>query len=106
LIKTEEIATLTADIVSVCHPEKIVLFGSYVYGKPTDQSDIDLLVVVKKLDVRKNELLNKIHKRILGKYLFKKDIKLCTVREIQEWQNVKNAFLTSVIQHGKVIYEK
>jgi predicted nucleotidyltransferase len=28
------------------HPWKIILFGSYAYGKPDNQSDIDLLVVL------------------------------------------------------------
>jgi len=27
------------------HPEKIILFGSYAYGEPTDDSDLDILVV-------------------------------------------------------------
>jgi len=27
------------------HPEKVILFGSYAYGKPNKDSDIDLLVV-------------------------------------------------------------
>ncbi|MCK4385338.1 MAG: nucleotidyltransferase domain-containing protein [candidate division Zixibacteria bacterium] len=26
-------------------PEKIILFGSYAYGKPTRDSDIDLLII-------------------------------------------------------------
>lgn len=29
------------------NPEKIILFGSYAYGKPTQVSDVDLLVVMK-----------------------------------------------------------
>ena len=28
------------------HPEKIVLFGSYAYGKPHEESDVDLLVIM------------------------------------------------------------
>jgi predicted nucleotidyltransferase len=28
------------------HPDKIVLFGSYAYGKPHQESDVDLLVVM------------------------------------------------------------
>ena len=27
-------------------PEKIILFGSYVYGKPRPESDVDLLVIM------------------------------------------------------------
>lgn len=33
-------------IVTVFQPEKIILFGSQAYGKPTPESDIDLLVVM------------------------------------------------------------
>lgn len=32
-------------IVEKVHPEKIILFGSYAYGTPTEHSDFDLLVV-------------------------------------------------------------
>lgn len=28
-------------------PEKIILFGSYAYGTPTDDSDVDLLVILR-----------------------------------------------------------
>src|SRR5437762_9198390 len=30
------------------HPDKIILFGSYAYGTPHEDSDVDLLVVVPK----------------------------------------------------------
>jgi uncharacterized protein len=32
-------------IVEKTHPEKIILFGSYAYGAPTEHSDFDLLVI-------------------------------------------------------------
>ena len=32
-------------IVEKIHPDKIILFGSYAYGHPTEHSDFDLLVV-------------------------------------------------------------
>jgi predicted nucleotidyltransferase len=32
-------------IVEKFHPEKIVLFGSHAYGKPSEHSDVDLLIV-------------------------------------------------------------
>src|SRR5438552_14818361 len=28
------------------HPEKIILFGSYAYGRPHAESDVDLLVIM------------------------------------------------------------
>jgi len=32
-------------LVDRFHPEKIMLFGSYAYGKPDSNSDVDLLVI-------------------------------------------------------------
>ena len=34
-------------IVERIHPEKIILFGSYAYGRPDEHSDFDLLIVRK-----------------------------------------------------------
>jgi predicted nucleotidyltransferase len=34
-------------IVSELKPEKIILFGSYAYGNPTPDSDVDLLVIMR-----------------------------------------------------------
>jgi len=33
-------------IVEALQPEKIILFGSYAYGRPTADSDVDLLIVM------------------------------------------------------------
>lgn len=56
-------------------PEKIILFGSYAYGNPTEESDIDLYIVTKnstipasfsdkiKLRVQISDLLNPIRDR-------------------------------------------
>jgi predicted nucleotidyltransferase len=32
-------------LVEQFHPEQVILFGSYAYGQPTPDSDVDLLVV-------------------------------------------------------------
>src|SRR3989337_1738991 len=33
-------------IADAVHPEKIILFGSFAYGQPTPDSDVDLLVIM------------------------------------------------------------
>ena len=35
-------------IVEGYNPDKIILFGSYAYGTPTEDSDIDLFKIVNK----------------------------------------------------------
>lgn len=45
-ITDELIQEIKNRIVSGVHPEKIILFGSYAYGTPTKDSDVDLLVIM------------------------------------------------------------
>ncbi len=100
---TEElIQEIKERIVSAVHPEKIILFGSYAYGTPTEDSDVDLLVIM-----QSNEPM---HKRIFRiRKLFRdfrvpKEIIVYTPQEVDNWKNVSNAFITSIIRKGKVIY--
>lgn len=46
MVDMDSIHTLVERIVQAYHPERIVLFGSYAYGMPTLDSDVDLLVVL------------------------------------------------------------
>ncbi len=45
-VKRQEIKRVCAQIARLFQPERIVLFGSYAYGHPTSDSDVDLLVVM------------------------------------------------------------
>ncbi len=45
MITQEQIQFVVNTIVESQNPEKIVLFGSYAYGIPSENSDLDLLVV-------------------------------------------------------------
>ena len=47
---TEMLEQITVRIVSAIHPERILLFGSHVWGHPTDDSDIDVLIIVRHSD--------------------------------------------------------
>src|SRR5437867_2605831 len=40
------IRRLARQIAEKFHPDRIILFGSYAYGKPHKDSDVDLLVVM------------------------------------------------------------
>lgn len=45
-ISTKHIRAVIEQITSTYDPEKIILFGSYAYGKPNAWSDLDLLVIM------------------------------------------------------------
>jgi predicted nucleotidyltransferase len=42
---SDELETRIKDALTPLHPEKVILFGSYAWGQPTEDSDIDLYVV-------------------------------------------------------------
>ncbi|MCI0554377.1 MAG: nucleotidyltransferase domain-containing protein [Anaerolineae bacterium] len=52
-IPMRTIRAIAKHIAEKFNPEKIILFGSYAYGKPTAWSDVDLLVV---MDTPKGEV--------------------------------------------------
>ncbi len=92
-------------IVSHINPKKIILFGSYAYGKPKKDSDLDLLVVVDQIQGRRRDIRLKI-RRLLRKYLISKDIIVVTPEDIDKWKDIPSLFLTSVVKRGKVLYER
>ena len=46
-IDESQIQAIAAVINEKFHPEKVILFGSYAYGTPTEDSDVDLFIIMK-----------------------------------------------------------
>jgi predicted nucleotidyltransferase len=46
MVSNEAIQALVRQIAERFRPERIILFGSYAYGQPDPDSDVDLLVVM------------------------------------------------------------
>jgi predicted nucleotidyltransferase len=85
------------------HPEKIMLFGSYAYGTPHNESDVDLLVIMPAYDVVAQAI------RISGafKRLFSHSIIVRTPQQIERGLREDDCdwFLREVMEKGKVLYE-
>lgn len=91
-------------IVEAVDPEKIILFGSHAYGKPHEESDLDILVVMDS-DLPRYKRSVPIYKA-LADLLIPMDVLVYTPNEIEAWEDVPQAFITSVLRKGKVLYEK
>lgn len=91
-------------IVRALHPEKIILFGSYAYGNPTPDSDVDLLVVMKTRASRKERFL--AVSRLLMPRPFAVDIIVMTPQEIKTALKQGNFFIDEIVSQGKVLYER
>ncbi len=50
MVTSEIIETVKDRLIKAYNPRALYLFGSFAWGKPDDQSDLDLLVVVDKSD--------------------------------------------------------
>src|SRR5438552_18608034 len=83
-------------------PEKIILFGSYAYGQPHADSDVDLLVVMP----ARNQLDQafKIHSTLLPP--FPLDIIVRTPKNLEWRLQEGDWFLREIVSKGKVLYEK
>lgn len=90
-------------IVVTAQPEKIILFGSRARGDARLDSDIDLLVVAD--DPQPRSLRASALYGVLSDILVPMDILVYRPEEIEEWRNVPQAFVTTVVREGRVLYE-
>lgn len=92
-------------IVSELKPEKIILFGSYAYGNPTPDSDVDLLVI---MNTRAKEVDRYVAvSNLLYPRQFPVDILVKTPKEIKaEAKKKGNFFLREILNKGRVLYER
>src|SRR5438445_10147831 len=83
------------------HPEKIILFGSYAYGKPHAESDVDLLVIMPASDV----VNQAIRIDLAFERPFSLDLIVRTPRQIERGLREDDWFLREIMEKGKVLYE-
>lgn len=83
-------------------PDKIILFGSFAYGEPNEDSDVDLLVV---MDCA-NEFTQRLRIRKALRAPFAMDLVVRTPGELQERIELNDWFLREIIEKGKVLYAK
>ena len=91
-------------IVKTLHPEKIILFGSQARGESRPGSDIDLLVIADSAEPRYRRSVPLYG--VLSDILVPMDILVYSPSEINEWSGVRQAFVSTALREGKMIYEK
>jgi predicted nucleotidyltransferase len=81
--------------------EKIILFGSYAYGTPHAESDVDLLVIMSAYDV----VNQAIRIAVALDWPFSLDLIVRTPRQIDRGLKDDDWFLREIIEKGKALYE-
>lgn len=91
-------------ILKVGNPQKIVLFGSRARREVRPDSDYDILIIEPSNLPRYKRAV--AYRRALIGLGMAKDIIVWTPEEVAEWRNVPNAFITTVLKEGVVLYER
>lgn len=93
---------ITRQIAEQFHPHQIILFGSYAYGKPSWDSDVDLLVIMDTADrpaTRNGSIARTCRPRYVAL-----DILVRTPAEIASRLAGFDPFLEEILSRGKVLY--
>ena len=103
MIAIEDIRQYARAIVRTFNPERVVLFGSYAEGHPTDDSDVDILVVMPH-EGRDVEQAFEIRRTIPR--TFPLDLVVRTPEGVRHRLRQNDTFLTSIWRTGKTLYER
>jgi len=83
-------------------PERIILFGSYAYGLPNADSDVDLLVVMP----ARNQMDQAVRICLTVEAPFPLDLIVRTPKKLAWRLEEGDWFLREIVAQGKVLYEK
>lgn len=102
MISLSQIEAFSQQIVERFQPERIILFGSYAYGQPTEDSDVDLLVI---LPFEEMPVQKAIAIRRQVRSPFPLDLMARTAEQIQQRLDMGDFFIQDIIEKGRVLYE-
>jgi uncharacterized protein len=102
MVDIKEIKNLTSQIAREFNPDRIILFGSYAYGHPGNDSDVDILVVLpfKGKPVRKAiEIRNKVNAGV------PLDLIVRTPEQVADRVAQNDWFMREILERGHTLYE-
>ena len=102
-VSMNDIVTFSDQIARHFQPEKIVLFGSYAYGEPSEDSDVDLLVIMP-FEGRSQDVRRALRRATVAP--FSSDVLIRTpedtARRYREW----DPLIREAIDKGVVLYDR
>jgi uncharacterized protein len=103
LITPEQINAMAQTIADQFKPDSIYLFGSYAYGHPTEDSDLDFLVVMPIEDhpVRYSAQIRKVLPRTLSI-----DVLVRDPEDVDQRVKAPDGFISMIVRDGKLLWTK
>lgn len=104
MISQKQIESVVQVIVEGYEPMKIILFGSYAYGHPTKDSDLDLLII--KDGEASGIQRNRRVRNILKDFSIPIDVIVKSSQEFDMLKDVIGTVIYPATKYGKVVYEQ
>jgi len=105
MIEQDIIEEVKKRLIQAYGPLEIYLFGSYAWGSPDEESDLDLLIVVDELNDTRHKMKVAGH-RALRNVDVSKDILVYTREEFEARAHDITTLGYKIKQEGKLIYAK
>lgn len=102
MVSMNQIEELGRRIGREFHVRRVMLFGSYARGAATDDSDVDLLVILPFKGKRVNQ---SVQMRLRLRPAFPIDIIVRTPEQVRRRLALGDDFMREILQEGKVLYE-
>ena len=102
MISMQRIQAVADQIGRQFRPEKVILFGSYAYGTPTEDSDVDLLVVMP-ADRRDRRRSVEIQSALTES--FPMDLLVYDPEYLRRRAQMEDWFVREIVEQGRVRYE-
>lgn len=90
-------------VAAAFKPQRIVLFGSYACGRPDEDSDVDVLVVMPKSRRLRRDTAVKIRLKVEAD--FSVDVLVRGEAEVERRVREKDLFMTNITRQGRIMYE-
>ena len=101
LTTSDQIYAYTARIAEEFRPEQIILFGSYAYGAPHMDSDVDLLIIMP-FEGDSAHKAAEIRRKIRAG--FPVDLLVRTLVQVEQRLEWNDWFMREIVEKGKVVY--
>lgn len=104
MLEPEVLREIVQRLVVALNPEQIFLFGSYAYGKPNKDSDVDLLIIIAHSDEPSYRRARGAYRALRG-ILMPTDVIVITKEEMQRKQAVRTSLVSQILREGQLLYE-